>query len=88
MNEKEKIELYSFGCVSTLRIKRENRARCLRGVAKLFRESLQHRLKVINNEMTDFIWISLTADIGKEGKISTAVCYNLPKKSICEYPHF
>jgi hypothetical protein len=72
MNGQQKIELQSFGCVSTLRNKRENRGRCLRCAAILFRESPQHRLKVINNEIADIIWISLTADIGKEGKISTA----------------
>jgi hypothetical protein len=69
MEEKQKTEVDGFGCVNSSGENRESKGGYLGGLVILYSESVRHRIKVTNSDMTDVIWISLKADVGKEGVI-------------------
>jgi hypothetical protein len=88
MTTKDIIKVNGFKYINKSRKKRENLGRCLGGVAILYRERLHDKVKMIRNTMNDVIWIILKMDEGKQEKVCIGVCYNAPKGSRYENPHF
>jgi hypothetical protein len=54
----------------------------------MFWRSLHDKIKMMRNTMNDVIWMILKTDEGKQEKVCIGVCYNAPKGSRYENPHF
>jgi exonuclease III len=88
MTTKDIIKINGFKYINKSRGKRENLGRCSGVVAILFTERLHDKIQTIMNTMNDVIWMILKTHEGKQEKVCKGVCYNAPKGSRYENPHF
>jgi exonuclease III len=87
-SEKDEIELDGYKYVSRIRKRNVQIGRCSSGVGIFYKEKLYQRVQLLNNVGTNVLWIILKADEGKEGRTGIGVCYNPPRGSKYENPHF